>query len=755
MNAVECFRQVAENNSEKKILYDAGKEYTYGELERQLDQICAHLTKLDNREVLAVSTSKPAELLLYYLAAVERHLYYLPLPPNMTMQEKAENQKLLQMSGSMPFRGCSMVHVDKLKETEEEGEIIFSTGGTSGQKRYVCISHEILYQRCMEAYEYDRNEPDMETLLLTPVWRYLGFKELLRMVLRNQSVTVAPHKDIDAMIKTLQQRRITYVILKSSILSNIIYHESFRTEYFSSVRVLRYCQEPMPMETLIQMQALYPDLQFYSDYGLTETAGTIGVMGPEIHQNAGVCHHIPTTGSFLECVEVALKDENGKEVSGAEVGELYIHVPYQCQNYLGGDRLGYWISTGDMGWFDRDGFFNLSGFRKKIPGQSSGDMYVLPAMARKKYVSIPLRNQLLTQNMAAESMFQNMLALIHASLNVDEIKHFYFEIIPHIVDADAYGFELFPIEIESAGWKNVADQSWYQDAFEDPYQHEVYLVKESRILTVKEMEAMYSSGLDFLYLPLFSRNAQMHGTLIFAKSKEKGKFTSREITLLKQLSHHVNLAVLNARIFQEIQTRQLMLQSTMDFSETGTALSNLNDTIYYMNSALHTMIECEDVNLLQTSSLLDHLKENIYQLKYSGKEEVTTSFACYFKDSQMPLLLQIRSVRLSTENEFVAHFISRQQPEEEINFGDLQQRLSRKEIEVMRYLCKGIMYKDIADAMGISVNTVNFHIKNIYRKMNVNSRNELLNEILYLGSNGLQYKPLDDSVQKQEIISEK
>lgn len=169
MNAVECFRQVAENNSEKKILYDAGKEYTYGELERQLDQICAHLTKSDNREVLAVSTSDPAELLLYYLAAVERHLYYLPLPPNMTMQEKAENQKLLQMSGSMPFRGCSMVHVDNLKETEEEGEIIFSTGGTSGQKRYVCISHEILYQRCMEAYEYDRNEPDMETLLLTPV----------------------------------------------------------------------------------------------------------------------------------------------------------------------------------------------------------------------------------------------------------------------------------------------------------------------------------------------------------------------------------------------------------------------------------------------------------------------------------------------------------------------------------------------------------------------------------------------------------
>ena len=115
-----------------------------------------------------------------------------------------------------------------------------------------------------------------------------------------------------------------------------------------------------------------------------------------------------------------------------------------------------------------------------------------------------------------------MLALIHASLNVDEIKHFYFEIVPHIVDADAYGFELFPIEIQSVGWKNVADQSWYQDAFEDPYQHEVYLVKENRILTVKEMEVIYSSGLDFLYLPLFSRNAQMHGALILQKARRKG-----------------------------------------------------------------------------------------------------------------------------------------------------------------------------------------------------------------------------------------
>ena len=107
MNAVERFRQVAENNSEKKILYDAGKEYTYGELERQLDQICARLTKLDNREVLAVSTSKQAELLLYYLAAVERHLYYLPLP-------SFSSTTSLFISSSVTFRASPRIFTARL-----------------------------------------------------------------------------------------------------------------------------------------------------------------------------------------------------------------------------------------------------------------------------------------------------------------------------------------------------------------------------------------------------------------------------------------------------------------------------------------------------------------------------------------------------------------------------------------------------------------------------------------------------------------
>ncbi|MFZ1800546.1 MAG: response regulator transcription factor [Chitinophagaceae bacterium] len=45
--------------------------------------------------------------------------------------------------------------------------------------------------------------------------------------------------------------------------------------------------------------------------------------------------------------------------------------------------------------------------------------------------------------------------------------------------------------------------------------------------------------------------------------------------------------------------------------------------------------------------------------------------------------------------------------------------LSPKEAEVLSFLGEGLSYKMIADKMGISYNTVNGHVKNIYQKLHV------------------------------------
>jgi len=50
--------------------------------------------------------------------------------------------------------------------------------------------------------------------------------------------------------------------------------------------------------------------------------------------------------------------------------------------------------------------------------------------------------------------------------------------------------------------------------------------------------------------------------------------------------------------------------------------------------------------------------------------------------------------------------------------------LSDREKEVLSYLVKGMSYKKIGDACFISTETVNGHIKNIYRKLQVHSKGE-------------------------------
>lgn len=54
------------------------------------------------------------------------------------------------------------------------------------------------------------------------------------------------------------------------------------------------------------------------------------------------------------------------------------------------------------------------------------------------------------------------------------------------------------------------------------------------------------------------------------------------------------------------------------------------------------------------------------------------------------------------------------------------QELSRREQEILEQLRKGFRYKEIADQLFLSIDTVRTHIRNIYEKLQVNSRVDAL-----------------------------
>jgi DNA-binding NarL/FixJ family response regulator len=54
--------------------------------------------------------------------------------------------------------------------------------------------------------------------------------------------------------------------------------------------------------------------------------------------------------------------------------------------------------------------------------------------------------------------------------------------------------------------------------------------------------------------------------------------------------------------------------------------------------------------------------------------------------------------------------------------------LTKRENDILQLLAKGMLYKEIAQQISVSNNTVKQHIHNIYEKLHVQNRTEALNK---------------------------
>ncbi len=63
----------------------------------------------------------------------------------------------------------------------------------------------------------------------------------------------------------------------------------------------------------------------------------------------------------------------------------------------------------------------------------------------------------------------------------------------------------------------------------------------------------------------------------------------------------------------------------------------------------------------------------------------------------------------------------------------IEHDLTRRELEVLKLIARGLNYNEISGALNISYHTVSSHVKRIYRKLQVNSRSEAVYEAEQLG----------------------
>jgi DNA-binding NarL/FixJ family response regulator len=117
-------------------------------------------------------------------------------------------------------------------------------------------------------------------------------------------------------------------------------------------------------------------------------------------------------------------------------------------------------------------------------------------------------------------------------------------------------------------------------------------------------------------------------------------------------------------------------------------------------------------------SVLDD-KEAIFQaLSYGASGYLVKGMN--LKELETSLLSTLESNEYPMSKEALRHLVHYFQLPDEINT-----KLSPQEFSIARMLADGMDYQSVADLILISINGVRYHVKNIYRKLNINNRQQL------------------------------
>ena len=132
----------------------------------------------------------------------------------------------------------------------------------------------------------------------------------------------------------------------------------------SRLKRITYGAAPMPLPLLRAALAAWPDSEFVQVYGMTELAGVITALMPDVHRDPSQEHRMASAGTPIPGVEIRIVDPvTNADVPVGSIGELWWRSAQTTPGYLGRPDAtteaiveGGWLRSGDMGRVDEGGF---------------------------------------------------------------------------------------------------------------------------------------------------------------------------------------------------------------------------------------------------------------------------------------------------------------------------------------------------------------------------------------------------------------
>lgn len=237
---------------------------------------------------------------------------------------------------------------------------VIYTSGTTAEPKPALLRHRHLLAYVLNTLEFASAEPGDAVLVSVPPYHIAGLTNLLSNLYTGRRVVYLAAFDAQRWLDTVRRERITHAMLVPTMLARIVAAVDGADADTPTLRSLAYGGARTPRPVLERALKVFPHTGFVNAYGLTETASSIAVLGPEDHRDES---RLGSVGRALPGVEIQIRRENGERAAAGETGLVFVRGEQISGEY--GERSALdaegWFSTRDNGRLDDDGYLFVEG----------------------------------------------------------------------------------------------------------------------------------------------------------------------------------------------------------------------------------------------------------------------------------------------------------------------------------------------------------------------------------------------------------
>ena len=637
---------------------------------------------------------------------------------------------------------------------------ILFTSGTTGTRKAVAFSHLNFIRHTLNFISNNKN--------ITAVLSFMSFSHILGF----QVITVGfynMHKIVicepepETILRLIEKEKIDGFCTSLNVISGVVRHPHFDSYDLSSLKYIEVTGDSSYASFALDLISRLPEqVQIQNVYGLTELTYDIAVLDAQDHnfhcpeeekQNKMI--RLNSIGRPLKPAKLIITDRYGNQLEHDQIGEVVVHTDCYMIGYVSQEtheieeQNEYWFDTDDIGYQDEDGYIFLVGKNMiDFPGINN----LKREVGIKKIQFYPVISQLFSREdgeiyndnsyLPMENENVDYIRLFGFLRNLflcgsmEELIHYYLAFIADFIPASSFAVHLFfrnssTTEVQYHSnilkWSKTPIRektlTFLFDYAEDGDRKTGKCAVDRQLLSIDEYIQKYEMEY-IICSPLFSADRRLIGILSFAVNDGHYELINNIHSLIFYISNTMCIALGNIIRMENMQHTNIVLENIVDVSPYALLVLDEDCEVVLKSRKTEALLGRLDMHS-QTEVFLRDIRNHVREMIRTKISHMEFELFVPGETCQERMMAEIYEVGYSMRY-FLCAVLQNQRV---LNKTKLREILTEQEMNIALLIVEGYRNKEIAARLFISVNTVKYHLKNMFLKFGVSSRAELVTKL--------------------------